>query len=236
MSAHGVFITGTDTEIGKTMVSASLLAALNRAGLPAIGMKPIASGCRATARGLRNSDAEMLIAHGAGNPEYAVVNPFAFRDPIAPHLAARDAAAEIRLGPIVEAYGALAAQADIVVVEGVGGWSVPLSPTLMLADVPRALKLPVILVVGLRLGCLNHAVLSERAIAADDCQLIGWIGNHVDADMARVKDNLATLHETIDAPCLGVVPHASAPDPGALAVHLHDAVRIIASAACPAAP
>ncbi len=202
----------------------------------ALGMKPVASGCQVTAHGLRNADAETLTAHSVIRPEYALVNPFAFRDPIAPHLAARDTGTNIRLDSIVDAYNALARQADIVVVEGVGGWSVPLSSKLMLADVPRRLKLPVILVVGLRLGCLNHAMLSARAIEADGCELIGWIGNHVDAGMARGKDNLATLHEKLAAPCLGVLPYASAPDPGALAVYLRDALPVIASGACRAAP
>lgn len=233
---RGVFITGTDTEIGKTVVSASLLAALNRAELRAIGMKPVASGCETTASGLRNADAQLLIAHSAIRPDYALVNPFAFLDPVAPHLAANETGTTVRLDTIVYAYHALAAQADIVVVEGVGGWSVPLSPALMLADVPRTLKLPVILVVGLRLGCLNHAQLTARAIQADGCRLIGWIGNAIDPDMARADDNLATLRDKLAAPCLGLLPHASAPDPGALAIHLRDAVSAIVSAACPAAP
>lgn len=232
----GVFITGTDTEIGKTLVSATLLAALNGAGLRSVGMKPVASGCTETAKGLRNADAEMLIAHSAIKANYATVNPFAFRDPIAPHLAAQDVGTVIRLDVIGNAYGTLAEHADVVVVEGVGGWSVPLAPSLMLAELPRALKLPVILVVGLRLGCLNHAMLSARSIEADGCELIGWIGNHVDPEMARVGDNLATLHEKLDAPCLGVLPYTSAPQPGALAQHLHEATRVIASVACPAAP
>lgn len=228
MTMRGVFITGTDTGIGKTLVSASLLIALRAQGQRAVGMKPVASGCELTPASLRNEDAQLLIAHSAGAPDYAQVNPYAFGDPIAPHLAAADAGIEIRLQPILAAFSELSVDADVLVVEGVGGWMVPLSGTLMLADLARALKLPVILVVGLRLGCLNHALLSARAIIADGCQLIGWIGNHIDADMARVEDNIATLRQRMPVPCLGVVPFASAPDPGALAVHLRAVVTAIA--------
>ncbi|MGH8042671.1 MAG: dethiobiotin synthase [Rudaea sp.] len=236
MTLRGVFITGTDTGIGKTLVSVALLAALNVAGRRAVGMKPVASGCAVTPVGLRNEDAQLLIEHSAGAPDYVQVNPYAFRDPIAPHLAAIDAGIEIRLQPIQTAFAALSARADFLVVEGVGGWMVPLSSKRMLTDLVRALNLPVILVVGLRLGCLNHAQLSARAIIADGCQLIGWIGNRIDPDMARVEDNIATLRERMPAPCLGVVPYASAPDPGALAAHLRDAATAIVSAAYPAAP
>jgi dethiobiotin synthetase len=225
--SRGIFITGTDTGVGKTLVAASLLAALNANGCRPVGMKPVASGCRQTPRGWRNDDAERLIAHSAGAPDYALVNPYALTDPIAPHLAAAQAHTEIRLDPILAAFAALSTTADCVVVEGVGGWAVPLSPALMQADLVRALKLPVILVVGLRLGCLNHAILSARAIVADGCDLIGWIGNAIDPAMVRVEDNLATLRARLPAPCLGVLPFSSAPDPDTLAPHLHAAVTLM---------
>ncbi|MGA9332816.1 MAG: dethiobiotin synthase [Rudaea sp.] len=224
MNSPGVFITGTDTGIGKTLVSATLLAALNAVRHRAVGMKPIASGCEVTPRGLRSEDAQRLIAHSAGTPDYASVNPYALHDPIAPHLAAVDADMEILLEPILAGFATLSTNADFVVVEGVGGWMVPLSSELMLADLARALRLPVVLVVGLRLGCLNHALLSAHAIVADGCELLGWIGNRIDPEMARVEDNLGTLRERLPAPCLGVLPHAVAPDPGALAPHLRTAV------------
>ena len=220
---RGVFIAGTDTGIGKSVVSATLLAAVNAGGRRAVGMKPVASGCRQTPQGLRNEDAELLIAHSAGAPDYALVNPVALPEAIAPHLAARHAGAEIRLDPVDAAFAALSTNYDFVVVEGVGGWMVPLSDTLMQADLVRALDLPVILVVGLRLGCLNHAQLSARVIAADGCHLIGWIGNRVDPQMDCVEENLATLRARLPVPCLGVLPHASAPHPGARAAHLRDA-------------
>jgi len=222
-----VFIAGTDTGIGKTVVSATLLAALNAAGWRAVGMKPVASGCVSGARGLRNDDAERLIAHGAGNPDYALVNPYALPEPVAPHLAARAAGVEIRIEPIVAAFRALRVQNDSVVVEGVGGWAVPLSPTLMQADLVRALDLAVILVVGLRLGCLNHALLSARTIEADGCRLLGWIGNRIDPAMARADDNIATLRERLAAPCLGVLPFAAAADPRLAAGYVEAAVRAV---------
>jgi dethiobiotin synthetase len=228
MTHRGVFITGTDTGIGKTLVSATLLAALNANGCRAVGMKPVASGCVQTPLGLRNDDAETLIAHSVGTPDYALVNPYALHDPIAPHLAAADASIEIQIEPILAAFTALPTNVDCVVVEGVGGWCVPFSASRMQADLVRALKLPVILVVGLRLGCLNHALLSARAIIADGCNLIGWIGNRIDPDMARVEDNIATLRARLPAPCLGVLPFvfesdARTPDPLALAPLLREA-------------
>ena len=224
----GVFVTGTDTAVGKTVVCAALLAALNGGGCRAVGMKPVASGCRRTPDGLRNDDAELLIAHGAGAPDYAQVNPYAFEEAIAPHIAARGAGVDVRLDPIAAAFDALSVDADRVVVEGVGGWSVPLSATLMQADLVRALHLPVVLVVGLRLGCINHALLSARAIATDGCDLVGWIGNRIDPAMTRVDENLATLRERLPAPCLGLLPHSPQPDPHALGPLLGSAVARIA--------
>lgn len=209
MTARGVFVTGTDTGIGKTRASAQLVRAQRACGRRAIGMKPVASGCRETSEGLRNEDAEALIAASDPAPPYALCNPYAFAPPIAPHIAAREAGIEIALDPIVSAYGKLAAMADRVVVEGVGGWSVPLSDALMQADLVRALELPVVLVVGIRLGCLNHALLSVRAIAADRCVLAGWIANRIDPEMARADENLDALRALIDAPLLGVLAHAT---------------------------
>ncbi|MBO9661958.1 dethiobiotin synthase [Dokdonella sp.] len=204
---RGVFVTGTDTGIGKTYASVALLASLRARGLRAVGMKPVASGCRVTPQGLRNEDTEALIAASEPAPTYADGNPYAFEPAIAPHIAAREAGVEIELAPLRAAYARLARSADRVVVEGVGGWLAPLSETLMQADLARALELPVILVVGLRLGCLNHALLSARAIRADGCTLLGWIANHIDPHMARAEENLATLRARLAAPLLGVLDH-----------------------------
>src|SRR5690606_236654 len=171
---NGIFVTGTDTGIGKTLASCALLHALRARGLHAVGMKPLASGCEATPGGLRNEDALALQAASDPRPAYADVNPFALPAPLAPEIAAREAGVAVALAPMLEAHARLAARADAVVVEGVGGWMAPLAGDLMQADLVRALGLPVVLVVGLRLGCLNHAYLSARAIEADGCQLAGW--------------------------------------------------------------
>ena len=227
--SHAVFVAGTDTGIGKSVVSAALLAALNRSGHRAVGMKPVASGCAMHADGPRNDDALLLIAHSAGTPDYALVNPYALPEPVAPHLAARDAGIQIRLDPIVAAFHGLRVSAQCVVVEGVGGWAVPFAPALMQADLVRALALPVILVVGLRLGCINHALLSARAIEADGCRLLGWIGNAVDPEMARSDDNIAVLSDRLAAPLLGILPHAPAGTPAQFAACLAGAATTIAS-------
>ena len=209
---NGVFVTGTDTGIGKTRASTMLLRAYRARGRRAIGMKPVASGCRETVQGLRNDDADALIAASDPPPSYALCNPFALPLPIAPHLAAREAGIEIVLAPIEKAYRQLATLADRIVVEGIGGWSVPLSGTLMQADLVRALDIPVVLVVGLRLGCLNHALLTARAIALDGCAFAGWIANRIDPSMAHADANLDTLRTRIAAPLLGVIEHAAEHD------------------------
>jgi dethiobiotin synthetase len=222
---RSVFIAGTDTGIGKTHAACTLLYALRAAGHTACGMKPVASGCVETPEGLRNDDALALQAAGSNVLPYALINPVALRDPLSPHLAAAHEGVEISLLPLRRAFEQLAASHQRVVVEGVGGWLVPLAPRLFAADIPKQWQLPVILVVGLRLGCLNHALLSARAIEADGCRLLGWIGNHIDPDMAALEENLATLRELLPAPCLGVLPHGVAPV--AAAAHLHAAVAVL---------
>jgi dethiobiotin synthetase len=220
VNARGVFVTGTDTGVGKTRASVALLHAQRGLGRRAVGMKPVASGCRAAHGELRNEDTEALIAASSPTPPYALSNPFALPLAIAPHIAARDAGVEIAIGPIVAAYRELAATADRIVVEGVGGWSVPLSDTLMQADLVRALDLPVVLVVGLRLGCINHALLTARAILADGCALSGWIANRIDPAMSHADLNIETLRTRIAAPLLGVIAHgADAGDDAAALAH-----------------
>ncbi|HUH56386.1 MAG TPA: dethiobiotin synthase [Rhodanobacter sp.] len=223
-----VFIAGTDTGIGKTHSSCTLLHALRDAGLVACGMKPVASGCEETPDGLRNEDALALQAASSTALPYAVVNPFAMHDPLSPHLAAAHDGLLISMPPLRAAFEQLEGTHDCVVVEGVGGWMVPLSPGLSAADIPRQWQLPVILVVGLRLGCLNHAQLSARAIVADGCRLIGWIGNRIDPAMDALDENLATLRELLPAPCLGVLPHGVVP--ALAAVQLSAAVAAVQDA------
>jgi dethiobiotin synthetase len=217
---RGVFVTGTDTGIGKTLASCTLLHALRGRGLRAVGMKPLASGCEDTPEGLRNEDALALQAASDPRPAYDDVNPFALPAPLAPEIAAREAGVVVELAPMLAAHARLAAQADVVVVEGVGGWAAPLAPSLMQADLVRALDVPVVLVVGLRLGCLNHAILSARAIVADGCRLAGWIGSGIDPGMLRIDENRALLAARMPAPCLGWLPWHPSPDPAALAGQL----------------
>jgi dethiobiotin synthetase len=221
MSAAGVFVTGTDTDAGKTTASAALLHALRARGLRAVGMKPLASGCTRDADGRwRNDDALALQAAGDPRPDYDDVNPFALPLPLAPEFAARDAGIEVAMAPILAAHARLAAQADFVLVEGVGGWLAPLTATLDQLDLVRALDLPAVLVVGMRLGCLNHARLSAGAIAADGVRLAGWIASEVDPDMARRDDNFDALCRRLPAPCLGRLRWSPAPDPAAMAAML----------------
>ena len=224
--SDAVFITGTDTGIGKTHVACTLLHALRTAGYSACGMKPVASGCLQTAAGLRNDDALALQAAGSASLPYEWINPVALRDPLSPHLAAAHDGATIALAPLRVAFDRLAASHQRVVVEGVGGWMVPLAPGLLASAFALQWQLPVLLVVGLRLGCLNHALLSARAIQADGARLLGWIGNMIDPQMAAQEENLASLRELLPAPCLGVLPHGMAP---ALAADcLHAAVAALA--------
>lgn len=208
---RSVFIAGTDTGIGKTHAACTLLHALRAAGHAACGMKPVASGCMETPDGLRNDDALALQAAGSSALPYAAINPVALRDPLSPHLAAAHDGIEISLPPLRRAFEQLVGSHRRVVVEGVGGWLVPLAPGLFAADIAKQWQLPVILVVGLRLGCLNHALLTARAIEADGCRLLGWVGNCIDPAMDALQENLATLRELLPAPCLGVLPHGVAP-------------------------
>lgn len=205
--AAAFFVTGTDTEVGKTTVAAGLLYAARKAGLSTAAAKPVASGCVLTPEGLRNDDALALLAECTLPLRYEAVNPFAFEPAIAPHLAAREAGIELSAARLAEPVRqVLALQADFTLVEGAGGWRVPLAGRENLSDLAALLGLPVILVVGVRLGCINHAVLSAEAIERDGLQLAGWVANIVDPYTSRLDENLASLAERLSAPCLGRVP------------------------------
>lgn len=215
------FIAGTDTEIGKTTVAAGLLHAARLAGLSTAASKPVASGCVPTPAGLRNEDALALLGECTLPLAYDEVNPLAFAPAIAPHLAAREVGVELDLaaleGPVRRIIGK---GADFTLVEGAGGWRVPLAGRASLSDLPIALGLPVILVVGVRLGCINHALLSAEAILRDGLPLAGWVANLVDPATSRLEENLATLAERLPAPCLGRIPRLAAPTPVAVAACL----------------
>ncbi len=229
---RGFFVTGTDTGVGKTRVSAGLIAALRGQGLRVAGMKPVASGCTATLAGLRNADALALLAASGLELPYEWVNPYAFAPAVAPHLAAAEAGVTIRFAAIEQALDRLAAQSDCVVVEGVGGWRVPLGSDADVADLAKHLELPVVLVVGLRLGCLNHAALTATDIRRCGLPLAGWVGNAVEAGFERLEDNLTALGNILPEPCLGILPHAPRGTPEGVARDLH--MANLASARTPA--
>jgi len=201
-------VTGTDTGVGKTLVSRALLHGFAVRGKRVAGFKPVAAGCDADGC---NGDAKALRAMSSQPPDYGQVNPYCLREAIAPHIAARKENVNIDLSRVVDSYRKLAARYDVVIVEGAGGFRVPLNDTQDSADLAQALDLPVILVVGMRLGCLNHALLTVEAIAARGLELAGWVANATVADMAMRDENIAALRQRIAAPLLGTVPHMAQP-------------------------
>lgn len=207
------FITGTDTEIGKTYVASALIRHLVALGYRVAGMKPVASGCEKSSNGLRNSDALSLMAAANVSLPYDDVNPFAFEPAIAPHIAAQEAGQLIDIAKI----GAIAQsiEADYLVIEGVGGWCVPLGDECMLAELAKATADEVIIVVGMRLGCINHALLTAAQVERDGMPLKGWIANHVDPDMQVQSENLKTLQTLMPCPLLGMLPWNNSPQQNA---------------------
>lgn len=212
------FITGTDTGVGKTLVSCALLHALAAQGKQVAGFKPVAAGCD---NDDYNEDARLLRAASSIQATYGQTNPYCFPQAIAPHLAARHAGARIDFSRILASYRELAGQADEVIVEGVGGFCVPLNEKQDSADLAKELGLPVILVVGMRLGCLNHALLTLRVIADYQLECAGWVANVLDADMPALQENIEALRERIAAPLLGVIPCQAQPDAHAVAAQLN---------------
>jgi len=206
------FITGTDTGVGKTYATCALLHAARRRGTTALGMKPVAAGVDALGH---NEDVEQLIAASSIAAPKGLVNPYCFRSAIAPHLAAAEEGVSVELQKLVGALNELRSLADLVLVEGVGGFRVPLAATIDTADMARLFGLPIILVVGLRLGCLNHALLTIEAVESRGLALAGWIANCIDPAMDRWQNNVSALRERMDAPLLGILPYQSPPDPAA---------------------
>ena len=203
-----LFVTGTDTGVGKTRIAAALCVAYAAHGKRVAAMKPVASGCMQTRAGLRNDDAETLRAAMTVRAAYGDVNPYAFEPAIAPHIAAMEAGCPIDFGLLDGCYERLCMQSDVIIVEGAGGWLTPLDATRTFADLAVRWQLDVILVVGLRLGCLNHALLTAEAIEARGLKLAGWVGNSVDPDFARREANTETLHARLAANCLGIFPYS----------------------------
>jgi dethiobiotin synthetase len=214
------FITGTDTDCGKTLVTLGFMQLCRERSLSTAGMKPVAAGALRTRGGLLNSDA--LAIQEQCNPPlgYRSVNPYCFEPAVAPHLAAAQADTRIDLDMLEQAYGKLAQSHQAVVVEGVGGWKVPLNEEQDSADLCRRLNLPVVLVVGLRLGCINHSLLTVESIEASGVPLLGWVANHIDANMALAEDNIQTLKRRIKAPLLGRIPRLDNPRADTVSTYL----------------
>jgi dethiobiotin synthetase len=210
----GYFVTGTDTEVGKTLVSCALLLHLRKQHARVVGMKPVAAG---TTPDGDNEDAQALRAAGSIRVARELDNPYCLPLPMSPHLAARSAGQRIEVSVLVERYHQLAAQADAVVVEGAGGFLVPLNEHETGADLAKALGLPVVLVVGLRLGCLNHALLTQEAIQSRGLTLAGWVANRIDPQMSAQEDNIDTLRHRLHAPLWADVPRLADPAPAQVA-------------------
>jgi len=211
---RGVFVTGTDTGVGKTLFSAALLHRLGAAGIRAAGFKPVSAGCEIRDGRLVNEDAALLAAASPVSLPLETVNPVALEPAVAPHLAAAEAGRTLDARALASDFERVAAAAEFVVVEGAGGWRVPLGPGETLADLGRILALPVILVVGLRLGCLNHALLTAEAVRSDGLELAGWVANVPDAGMPRLEGNIATLEDRLGCPILARLPSCPGADPG----------------------
>jgi dethiobiotin synthetase len=201
------FVTGTDTEIGKTLVSSAMLHALVASGVRACGMKPVAAGTELGEDGAwHNDDCDRLTAAGNVHLPQSITTPFLLKEPAAPHIAAELEGVTISLVPILAAYVEINAASDAVVVEGVGGFIVPLNDEFDTGDLAEQLALPVVLVVGLRLGCISHALLTVEAILSRGLKLVGWVANETQADMAFADENVVALEQRIPAPFLGRVP------------------------------
>jgi dethiobiotin synthetase len=212
MPAH-FFVTGTDTDVGKTLISEGLIHAANMQGLSTAALKPVAAGCENTPDGLRNNDALILQKAINTTLSYEQINPVALAAPMAPHVAAAQEGRSLRASQLAGfCRGVLMQRTDFVVIEGAGGWRVPLNARETLADVAKILSLPVIMVVGMRLGCLNHAYLTAEAIRRDGLVLAGWVSNHIDPKMPAYAESLAGLEQGLGAPCLGHIPFLSRPE------------------------
>lgn len=217
---RGFFITATDTDAGKTWVSLGIIELLKSKGIKTAVMKPVSAGCRSTADGLRNEDAERLQQAANIDLPYEAINPYAYEAAIAPHIAALQQGSNIRLDRIKAAYELLCSDAQYIVVEGAGGWQVPINETQSMADVAAILGLPVVIVVAMKLGCLNHAILTLDNIKKSGLPLAGWVANTVDKQFASQNANIDTLNKRLGVPCLGIIPHMKSFDAKEISGHL----------------
>jgi len=221
MAKQWLFITGTDTDVGKTVVACGFLAAANQQGLRTAAIKPVAAGCEVTEQGMTNSDALQLQAAASHKLSYQQINPVALEPAIAPHIAAAEAGVRMSASRLVGyCRGVSLLPVDMVIIEGAGGWRVPINSRETLADVAQELECAVIVVVGMRLGCLNHALLTMEAIRRDGLQIAGWVANILDTEMPRLQENIDTLKQSINEPCLGIVPRLDDLSPEQVATFL----------------
>jgi dethiobiotin synthetase len=225
------FVTGTDTEIGKTLASCALLRAQVMRGVRAVGMKPVAAGAQWRDERWTNEDVERILAAGNVDVPRESICTYLLRDAVAPHLAAQAQGVRMEIATILAGYEKLRSQADVVIVEGVGGFRVPLGENFDTADLASRLALPVVLVVGMRLGCLNHAALTAEAIRARGLVFAGWIANTIEPEMEQAEGNFRSLERILDAPCIGRFPWLpgmrNAPEPSAALSELDRAARLL---------
>lgn len=222
MTRKQFFVTGTDTNVGKTLVAAGLLLVAKKQGLRTAALKPVAAGCEKTEAGLRNDDAVLLQSVITEPLMYEQINPIALQAAIAPHIAAVQEKRVLSADRIAGFCRGSLQQAEFTLIEGAGGWRVPLNPRETMADLAKILQLPVILVVGVRLGCINHALLTVEAIRNDGLPLAGWVANCVNADMPVLQENIESLAARIPVPCLGVVPWLDSPSPEQVAAAIDE--------------
>ncbi len=221
VSTKTFFITGTDTEVGKTTVATGLLYAAKQEGLTTAAIKPIAAGCEVTAQGLRNEDALALQSHCTVSLSYHQVNPIALQPAIAPHIAAQQAGKQLSISHLAGYCRAvMMTGAEFIVVEGAGGWRLPLNHREQLSSLAQELRIPIVLVIGMRLGCLNHALLTAEAIRADGLHLVGWVANNLSQQMDSYSENLQSLKAMLQAPCIGEIPCLSEISPKIVAKYL----------------
>lgn len=221
MAKKVLFITGTDTDIGKTLIATGLLEAANKQGKRTAAIKPVAAGCSDTGEGPQNEDALMLQAAASTELSYQQVNPVALDEPMAPHIAAKEQGKQLSANRLTGfCRGITLLPVDLVVIEGAGGWRVPLNNRESMAEIPKQLNAEVVLVVGLKLGCINHALLTAQAIRSDGLKIAGWVANTIDEDMLRLDENIDTLKQLIDEPCLGVIPRLAEKTPQQVATFL----------------
>ncbi len=205
--SNGIFITGTDTGVGKTRFTVTLMEALKKQGHQVAGMKPIASGANLNDGKLMNEDAILIMLHCSETTNYEVINPVVFESPVAPYIAANREKVIIDLDKIIASYDQLASNGGYVIVEGVGGWRVPISDKTSMVDLVRVLDLPVIMVVGISLGCINHAILTEEAIRSDGVNLCGWVSNQLEKDYLFKQETIDTLKEKLTSPHIANQPY-----------------------------